>query len=51
MAAEQAFAMLRRGGTATVIGMIPIGEFKSRLAQMCREIKATPLAAGAGRSG
>src|SRR4051812_19848734 len=24
--AEQAFAMLRRGGTATVIGMIPIGE-------------------------
>ena len=26
IAAEQAFAMLRRGGTATVIGMIPIGE-------------------------
>jgi S-(hydroxymethyl)glutathione dehydrogenase/alcohol dehydrogenase len=26
VAAEQAFAMLRRGGTATVIGMIPIGE-------------------------
>ena len=25
-AAEQAFAMLRRGGTATVIGMIPIGQ-------------------------
>jgi len=24
--AEQAFAMLRRGGTATVIGMIPLGE-------------------------
>ena len=24
--AEQAFAMLRRGGTATVIGMIPIGQ-------------------------
>jgi S-(hydroxymethyl)glutathione dehydrogenase/alcohol dehydrogenase len=26
VAAEQAFAMLRRGGTATVIGMIPIGQ-------------------------
>lgn len=26
VAAEQAFAMLRAGGTATVIGMIPIGE-------------------------
>ena len=26
IAAEQAFAMLRRGGTATVIGMIPIGQ-------------------------
>jgi S-(hydroxymethyl)glutathione dehydrogenase / alcohol dehydrogenase len=26
VAAEQAFNMLRRGGTATVIGMIPIGE-------------------------
>jgi S-(hydroxymethyl)glutathione dehydrogenase/alcohol dehydrogenase len=26
VAAEQAFAMLRSGGTATVIGMIPIGE-------------------------
>ena len=26
VAAEQAFAMLRRGGTATVIGMIPMGE-------------------------
>jgi S-(hydroxymethyl)glutathione dehydrogenase/alcohol dehydrogenase len=25
-AAEQAFAMLRRGGTATVIGMIPLGQ-------------------------
>jgi len=25
VAAEQAFAMLRRGGTATVIGMIPLG--------------------------
>jgi S-(hydroxymethyl)glutathione dehydrogenase/alcohol dehydrogenase len=24
--AEEAFAMLRRGGTATVIGMIPIGQ-------------------------
>ena len=24
--AEQAFAMLRRGGTATVIGMIPLGQ-------------------------
>ena len=24
--AEQAFAMLRRGGTANVIGMIPVGE-------------------------
>ncbi len=26
IAAEQAFGMLRKGGTATVIGMIPIGE-------------------------
>src|SRR5207237_4119932 len=26
VAAEQAFAMLRRGGTATVIGMIPLGQ-------------------------
>lgn len=26
IAAEQAFAMLRRGGTATVIGMIPLGQ-------------------------
>jgi S-(hydroxymethyl)glutathione dehydrogenase/alcohol dehydrogenase len=26
VAAEQAFAMLKMGGTATVIGMIPIGE-------------------------
>ena len=26
VAAEQAFAMLKRGGTATVIGMIPIGQ-------------------------
>jgi S-(hydroxymethyl)glutathione dehydrogenase/alcohol dehydrogenase len=26
VAAEQAFNMLRRGGTATVIGMIPIGQ-------------------------
>src|SRR3954451_16607811 len=26
VAAEQAFGMLRRGGTATVIGMIPIGQ-------------------------
>jgi S-(hydroxymethyl)glutathione dehydrogenase/alcohol dehydrogenase len=25
-AAEQAFGMLRRGGTATVIGMIPLGQ-------------------------
>jgi S-(hydroxymethyl)glutathione dehydrogenase / alcohol dehydrogenase len=24
--AEQAFAMLKRGGTATVIGMIPVGQ-------------------------
>jgi S-(hydroxymethyl)glutathione dehydrogenase/alcohol dehydrogenase len=24
--AEQAFAMLRRGGTATIVGMIPVGE-------------------------
>ncbi len=28
-AAEQAFAMLARGGVATVIGMIPVGEFVS----------------------
>ena len=24
--AEQSFKMLRRGGTATVIGMVPVGE-------------------------
>ena len=34
-------------GAIDVGRMVPIAEFKTRLAQMCREIKATPLAAGA----
>ncbi len=33
-------------GAIDVSKMVPIAEFKSRLAQMCREIKDVPLAAG-----
>ena len=34
-------------GAIDVQRMVPIREFKTRLAQMCQEIKETPLAAGA----
>ena len=33
-------------GVIDVKRMVPVEEFKTRLGQMCREIKATPLAAG-----
>ncbi|MDP8923778.1 MAG: Ldh family oxidoreductase [Chloroflexota bacterium] len=36
-----------RLGAIDVAKMVPVPRFKERLAQMCREIKATPLAAGA----
>ena len=34
-------------GAIDVGKMVPVPQFKERLAQMCREIKETPLAAGA----